>query len=112
MLEQLIGKGRGLKGRRSAYSLETLYGANRTFGPNHIPHIGRLLEPDFERVAAWADAPLITQKPSGAMRRIIENSQADPGCRGRSADKQPFRTDPVKPGEPGYPALAVNAVSG
>ena len=74
MLEQLIGKGRDLKVYDPHISLENIYGANRNFVLNHIPHIGRLLEPDFEQVAAWAECLLITQKPSEAMRRIIENS--------------------------------------
>jgi GDP-mannose 6-dehydrogenase len=74
MLEQLIGKGRDLKVYDPHISMENIYGTNRNFVLNHIPHIGRLLEPDFESVAAWAECLLVTQKPTEAMRGVIENS--------------------------------------
>ena len=74
MLEQLIGKGRDLKVYDPHISMENIYGANRNFVLNHIPHIGRLLEADFASVAAWSECLLVTQKPSAAMREAIENS--------------------------------------
>jgi GDP-mannose 6-dehydrogenase len=74
MLEQLIGKGRELKVYDPHISMDSIYGANRNFVLNHIPHIGRLLEADFKTVAEWAECLLVTQKPSETMRSIIENS--------------------------------------
>jgi GDP-mannose 6-dehydrogenase len=74
MLEYLIGKGRDIRIFDPNVSLGNIYGANRDFLLNAIPHIGRLLEPSLEALTGWADLLVITQKPAPAMAEMIEES--------------------------------------
>jgi GDP-mannose 6-dehydrogenase len=74
MLEHLIGKGRDLRVYDPHVSLDSIYGSNRNFLLNAIPHIGRLLVPTPEAVTAWADQLIVTQKPATAILRAIEES--------------------------------------
>jgi GDP-mannose 6-dehydrogenase len=75
LLEFLIGKGRDLRVWDPHIQLETIYGANREYVLNSIPHIGRLLCAEFTDLAAWgADHLVLTQKPSEALRRQLAES--------------------------------------
>lgn len=73
MLEYLIGKGREVRIFDPHVSLDSIYGTNRNFLLNAIPHIGRLLCP-LEEVLGWADRLVVTQKPPAAVIRSIAAS--------------------------------------
>src|SRR5262249_28083295 len=64
LLEYLIGKGRDVRVYDPHLQLDAIYGSNRQFLLNAIPHIGRLLEADLGSLLHWADALVITQAPS------------------------------------------------
>jgi GDP-mannose 6-dehydrogenase len=74
LLEQLIGKGRDLRVYDPHIQLEEIYGTNRNFILQQIPHIGRLLQPGIEKVLDWADHLIVAQKPSEEMARRIAAS--------------------------------------
>jgi GDP-mannose 6-dehydrogenase len=74
MLEYLIGKGLDLRIYDPHVSLDSIYGSNRNFLLNAIPHIGRLLVSSPGDVTGWADCLVITQKPPAAVLDAIEAS--------------------------------------
>lgn len=74
MLEYLIGKGRDVRIYDPNVSMDTIYGSNRNFLLNAIPHIGRLLVSTPEAVTGWADTLVITQKPPAAVLTALEAS--------------------------------------
>jgi GDP-mannose 6-dehydrogenase len=74
LLEQLIGKGRDLRVFDPHIKLEEIYGSNRNFILQQIPHIGRLLQPNVEKVLDWADHLIVAQKPSDEMAGKIAAS--------------------------------------
>jgi GDP-mannose 6-dehydrogenase len=74
MLEYLIGKGRDVRIHDPHVSLDSIYGTNRNYLLNAIPHIGRLLVGTPAEVTSWADCLVVTQKPNAAMSEAIERS--------------------------------------
>ena len=74
LLEQLIGKGRDLRVFDPHIRLEEIYGSNRNFILQQIPHIGRLLQPNVEKVLDWADYLIVAQKPTAEMSAQITAS--------------------------------------
>jgi GDP-mannose 6-dehydrogenase len=71
LLEQLIGKGRDVRVFDPHVQIDSIYGANRSFVLNVIPHIGRLLQRSLEDVLDWAEYVVIAQKQTPeAMSRI------------------------------------------
>jgi GDP-mannose 6-dehydrogenase len=74
MLEQLIGKGREVHIFDPHIQLSTIYGSNRNFILESIPHISRLLQPDIEHVLQWADYLVLAQKQSGVVMDRIRES--------------------------------------
>ncbi len=74
MLEQLIGKGRDVRVFDPHIQLDTIYGSNRNFILESIPHIGRLMEARLEGVLGWADHLIIAQKQNEATVAQIRNS--------------------------------------
>jgi GDP-mannose 6-dehydrogenase len=74
MLEYLIGKGRDVRIYDPNVSMDSIYGSNRNFLLNAIPHIGKLLVSTPQAVTEWADALVITQKPPAAVLAAIEES--------------------------------------
>jgi GDP-mannose 6-dehydrogenase len=64
MLESLIGKGRDLRIFDPHIQMDQIYGSNRDYILNAIPHIGKLLTTGFEQLGGWAQHLVITQKPS------------------------------------------------
>jgi len=73
LLEQLIGKGRDVKVFDPHIRLDEIYGANRNFILETIPHIGRLLVGNIDQILIWADLLVIAQKQNPAtMERIFE----------------------------------------
>jgi GDP-mannose 6-dehydrogenase len=74
LLEYLIGKGREIKIYDPHIQLDQIYGSNRDYILNAIPHIGKLLTSGFDEVSAWADHLVVTQKPSRELAAEIEKS--------------------------------------
>lgn len=74
LLEQLIGKGKNVRVFDPHIRLDEIYGANRNFILNAIPHIGRLMDSQIEKLLQWADYLVLTQKQTGEIARAIENS--------------------------------------
>lgn len=72
LLEQLIGKGRDVRVFDPHIQLESIYGTNRSFVVNSIPHIGRLLDRSLEQLLGWAEHIVIAQnQTASAMERIV-----------------------------------------
>ena len=51
LLEQLIGKGRDVRVFDPHIQLDAIYGTNRSFILDVIPHIGRLLQSSLDDVS-------------------------------------------------------------
>ncbi len=64
MLEYLIGKGREVRIYDPHIRLDAIYGTNRSFILNAIPHIGKLMLPSLGDVLQWAGCVVIAQKPA------------------------------------------------
>jgi GDP-mannose 6-dehydrogenase len=64
LLEQLIGKGREVRVWDPHIRLNDIYGSNRAFLLNALPHISRLLETGIQPVLDWASHLVLTQNPS------------------------------------------------
>jgi GDP-mannose 6-dehydrogenase len=62
LLEQLIGKGRQVRVFDPHIQLDTIYGSNRHFVLQQIPHIGRLLDDSLDQTLSWCDHVVIAQK--------------------------------------------------
>ncbi len=65
LLERLIGKGRDVRVFDPNIALEKIYGTNKAFLMERIPHIGRLLDDDFASTLDWAEHIVLAQKPQG-----------------------------------------------
>jgi GDP-mannose 6-dehydrogenase len=64
LLEYLLGKGREIRVYDPHIQMDKIYGSNRNFILNAIPHIGRLLVSDLDEIKSWADHVVVTQRPS------------------------------------------------
>jgi GDP-mannose 6-dehydrogenase len=71
LIEQLIGKGRELRVFDPHIQLDSIYGANRNFVLNAIPHIGRLLTRTLGEMLENVDHVVITQRPSADFARTL-----------------------------------------
>jgi len=74
LLEQLIGKGRNLRVFDPQIVPDQIYGSNRRYLLEAIPHIGRLFDSSLEEMLAWADHLVIAQKPSPEYAALIASS--------------------------------------
>jgi GDP-mannose 6-dehydrogenase len=74
LLEQLIGKGRAVQVFDPQIRLDAIYGSNRSFLLETIPHIGRLLKGSLQQVLEWADHLVVAQKPAPETTRRIQAS--------------------------------------
>jgi GDP-mannose 6-dehydrogenase len=74
LLEQLIGKGRDVKVFDPRIRLEAIYGSNRNFILETIPHIGRLLTGSLDQILAWADHLVLAQRQTAAAMQQIQAS--------------------------------------
>jgi GDP-mannose 6-dehydrogenase len=71
LLEYLLGKGRNVRVYDPHINLEKIYGSNKAYILNAIPHIGRLLVNQSIDVLGWAEHLVISQKPSAAIAAEI-----------------------------------------
>ena len=74
LLEQLIGKGRDVRVFDPHIQMDSIYGSNRNFILESIPHIGRLLTGSLEQVLSWASHLVLTQKQNEETMRRIQAS--------------------------------------
>jgi GDP-mannose 6-dehydrogenase len=74
LLEQLIGKGKEVRVFDPHIRMDAIYGSNRNFILESIPHIGRLLAGSLEQVLGWADHLVLAQKQSDETMRVIRAS--------------------------------------
>ncbi len=74
LLEQLIGKGRQVRVFDPHIQLDVIYGSNRNFILQQIPHIGRLLGASLGEILEWADHVVIAQKLSAELVEQITRS--------------------------------------
>jgi GDP-mannose 6-dehydrogenase len=74
LLEQLIGKGAELRVFDPHIRIEDIYGSNRNFILDTIPHIGRLMAPDLDGILGWADQIVLSQKPTPEAAEKIRQS--------------------------------------
>ena len=74
LLEHLIGKGRDVRVHDPYIRIDSIYGTNRNYILNAIPHIGRLMVPEADDLMKWAQCLVIAQKPSGDLARRIAAS--------------------------------------
>ena len=75
LLEHLIGKGRQVRVYDPHIRLEEIYGSNQRFVLAAIPHIANLLEADLEKMLAWAESVVVTQRAAGPAAETIERSR-------------------------------------
>ena len=74
LIEQLIGKGRQIRVFDPHIRWDTIYGSNRNFVVESIPHIGRLLTNTLDELIQWADGLVLAQKQSFEFAACIEDS--------------------------------------
>ena len=74
LLEHMIGKGRDVRVFDPHIRLDAIFGSNRNFILNAIPHIARLMDPELEALLEWADHIVVAQNPSAAVAAQIEAS--------------------------------------
>jgi GDP-mannose 6-dehydrogenase len=64
LIEHLLGKGRELRVFDPHIQIDQIYGANRNFVLNAIPHIGKLLDATLEDLLRECDHLILAQKPT------------------------------------------------
>jgi GDP-mannose 6-dehydrogenase len=64
MLEYLIGKGRQIRVFDPHIRIDEIYGSNKNFILNSIPHISRLMDGSLEQLLGWSQHLVIAQKQS------------------------------------------------
>jgi GDP-mannose 6-dehydrogenase len=74
LLEHLIGKGRKVQVFDPRVRLDVIYGSNRTYILEAIPHIGRLLSGSLDQILGWADHLVVAQKQTGEASERIRAS--------------------------------------
>jgi len=74
LIEFLLGKGRELRIYDPHIRLEEIYGTNRQFVLNAIPHIGKLLDANLESTLSWCEYLIVAQRPSETYVRQIAES--------------------------------------
>lgn len=74
LLEQLIGKGRDVRVFDPHIQMDAIYGSNRNFILESIPHISRLLAGSLEQMLTWADYLVLAQKQSAETMQRIQAS--------------------------------------
>ena len=74
LLEQLIGKGMELRVFDPHINIDAIYGANKSYILESIPHIGRLMASSVDGILEWAETIVLAQKPSAEMAGRIRAS--------------------------------------
>ena len=74
LIEQLLGKGRQVRIFDPHIQLDQIYGSNRNFILQAIPHIGRLMHSSLEPMLSWAEYLVLTQSPGAEFKASIAAS--------------------------------------
>ena len=74
MLEYLIGKGRQIRVFDPHIRIDEIYGSNKNFILNTIPHISRLMDSSLDQLLSWSQYLVIAQKQSVEAVQQIEAS--------------------------------------
>lgn len=74
MLEYLIGKGKDIRVFDPHIRIDEIYGSNKNFILDTIPHISRLMERSLDHLLAWSDHLVIAQKQSSNSAEKIQES--------------------------------------
>jgi GDP-mannose 6-dehydrogenase len=74
LLEQLIGKGRQVRVFDPHIQIDTIYGSNRHFILQQIPHIARLLDNSLEHTLSWCDHVVVAQKLSADLALQVKRA--------------------------------------
>lgn len=74
MLEYLIGKGRDLLIYDPHIVIDQIYGSNKNYVLNAVPHIGRLMASSLDEVLGACNSLIVTQKLSGEVAAKIKAS--------------------------------------
>jgi GDP-mannose 6-dehydrogenase len=74
LIEALIGKGRQVRIYDPNVNLESIYGSNKNFLLNAVPHIGNALTSRVEDLTACAEYLILAQKPAPAHLAVLEAS--------------------------------------
>lgn len=74
LIEQMIGKGRDLRVYDPHIRIDFIYGSNKRFLFDTIPHIGRLVTQGLDDLLAQSGRVILTQSPPAADRAAIEAS--------------------------------------
>jgi GDP-mannose 6-dehydrogenase len=74
LLEQLIGKGREVQVFDPHIRWVSIYGSNRNFILEAIPHIGRVLTGSLAQILLWADHLVLAQKQNAETMERIQAS--------------------------------------
>jgi GDP-mannose 6-dehydrogenase len=70
-IEQWIGKGKDVRIYDPHIRLDLIYGSNRSFILNALPHIGKLMVASLDEVLRWCDSLVITQIPDAQAAAAI-----------------------------------------
>jgi GDP-mannose 6-dehydrogenase len=71
LLEHLIGKGRAIRVYDPQIRLEAIYGSNRHYVLQAIPHISKLMCSTLTELLDWADYVVVAQRPAAAARQEL-----------------------------------------
>lgn len=74
LVEALIGKGRELRIFDPHIRMDEIFGSNRNFILNSVPHIGRLMQNSLQDLLGASDHLVIAQNPSKAMAAELRAS--------------------------------------
>ena len=74
LLEQLLGKGLELRVFDPHVKIEEIYGTNRNFLLEALPHIGKAMAASLDDLLGWADTLVIAQKPPAEMAERLRAS--------------------------------------
>ena len=74
LLEQAIGKGRAVQVFDPHIRWGSIYGSNRNFILEAIPHIGRLMAGSLDQILEWADHLVLAQKQNAETMQRIQAS--------------------------------------
>jgi GDP-mannose 6-dehydrogenase len=101
-IEQWIGKGKEVRIYDPHIRLDLIYGSNRNFILNAVPHIGKLMAARLEDVLEWCDCVVVTQKPgletaariASASKPVLDLAGAQAGTQKRAEpETSSSRTD-------------------
>ncbi len=74
LLEGLIGKGRSIRVFDPHIRLDSIYGTNRNYLLNAVPHIGRLMTESLEALVGESDALIVTQALKPELNQLVQAS--------------------------------------